>query len=168
MQEHKINMGVAVIKSGKRREASSCFSKLKAQTPAAVYAGVGEGHREDAGQKADPWPPPQTHWVLQSEGSSLNLHLHKLSSWFSHHCEWVILIMSFLSLEKQFSKIQHFQESTGIPIKIQGPWAPTPPYQRFWLSRSGTGILTSSFPRHPYATPSPVSDADLRSHLEKY
>ena len=52
MQEHKINMGVAVIKSGKRREASSCFSKLKAQTPAAVYAGVGEGHRKDAWSKS--------------------------------------------------------------------------------------------------------------------
>ena len=43
MQEHKINMGVAVIKSGKRREASSCFSKLNVQTPAALYTGVGEG-----------------------------------------------------------------------------------------------------------------------------
>ena len=122
MQEHKINMGAAVIKSGKGREASSCFSKLKVQTPAALCTGVrGKGHRRMFGKKADSWPPPQTHWILQSEGSSLNLHLHKLSSWFSHHCEWVILIMSFLSLEKQFSKIQHFQESTGIPIKIQVP-----------------------------------------------
>lgn len=157
MQEYKINVGVAVIKSGKEEKASSCFSKLSVQTPAALYTGArGEGAQKGCLVKQILASTTQTHWILQSEGGVDWIYIcTSFLVGFSHHLEWVILITTFLSLEKQFSKFSISRSQT-------------PPSQRFCLSRSGTGILTSSFPLHPYATPSlkflmQISDHTLKN-----
>lgn len=172
MQRYRINKKGEVSQTikGKHNRSKREVSFLEAWCLDTCISlpGVGEGGPQGRMflKNSDSWPPPQTQWIFKSNWRSLNLHLGKLSSWFSH-LGWVIVLWAFYHLEQQLSNIQYLQKSTGVPIKNPDSRSIKPP--SVLIPQCGTCIVTSSLPHPPPPHSIPqtfdtrVSDHTLRN-----